>query len=706
MIHEEATILGGLDVSRPDEPPEERPAEAADLVEFRRALVNIGLFDEAELDALAANVPESEGVLGLARFLQQAGRLTAYQAAAVYQRKSRGLLIGNYTILEKLGAGGMGVVFKARHRRLGRVVALKILPPSFARDKMAVARFKREVEAAGRLKHPNIVAALDADEDRGVHFLVMEYVEGSDLDNVVRRRGPLPLGQALDFTIQAARGLEAAHAQGIVHRDIKPSNLMLDGMGTVRVLDLGLARMAEESNPFGQAAGTRLTASGMYMGTVDYMAPEQAEDARKADHRADIYSLGCTLYYLLTGREPFAGDTVLKRLLAHMERPAPMLRATRPDAATGLEDVYQRMMAKRPDDRPATMTDLIRLLEMCRAAVVDAPPTKAVAPRSSAKLMIFDEGARKTEKGAARPRAGQDASVFAPRDESQGLQVGSELDLSDLARDVRSEIPLAPPPLPTIRRAVKPRTFAATGPLAGGSNAPAWRRPLTIILPAAAVVVLGGFLMFFTRSHRTSGPPRTTPGRRNESSQEVIVSEERPLGDPGRKPASNPPLLPVRKEPIAGMESLVEVGRLTGHDRAFVEQVHLLRDRKTLLTTCADGLARLWDLASGREIRRLWHPDSMRPAAIHPDGRHVLTGCNDGVVRLWDLQTGEGRPIVKHDGRVWAVAISPDGTSALSAGDLGVVRVSDVEKGGEIRRFETHNAWDWSVAFSPDGRRG
>ncbi len=214
-IHEEATILGNLDVQGPDTPTaDDRPTGVADLAEFRAALIEIGLFDETELDALASAIPESEGVLGLARILQQAGRLTRYQAAALYQRKSRGLLIGNYLILDKLGDGGMGVVFKARHRKLGRVVALKILPPSFARDRNAVLRFKREVEAAGRLKHPNIVAALDADEDRGVHFLVMEYVEGSDLDHVVRQRGQLPLAQAIDFLIQAARGLEAAACPG------------------------------------------------------------------------------------------------------------------------------------------------------------------------------------------------------------------------------------------------------------------------------------------------------------------------------------------------------------------------------------------------------------------------------------------------------------------------------------------------------------
>ncbi len=325
------------------------PAAVAGLDEFRRALFEIGIIGEDELVSLSAGVPQSEGIVGLSRALQAAGRLTLYQTAAIHQRKSMGLLIGNYLILDKLGAGGMGVVFKARHRRLNRIVALKILPPSFARDRAAVLRFKREVEAAGRLKHPNIVAALDADEDRGVQFLVMEYVEGRDLDQLVRQRGPLSVIQTIDFLVQAARGLEAAHAEGVVHRDVKPSNLMLDSQGAVRVLDLGLARIVEASQSLGEAKGGagRLTESGMYMGTVDYMAPEQAEDSRRADHLADIYSLGCTLFFLLAGREPFGGETVIKRLMAHQERPAPTLFSVRPDVPPALEEAYQKMMAKR-----------------------------------------------------------------------------------------------------------------------------------------------------------------------------------------------------------------------------------------------------------------------------------------------------------------------------------------------------------------------
>ena len=288
-----------------------RPATPVDLDQFTRSVHDLGLISDRELERFVAGA--SGGVQGLATALVRAGKLTPYQAGALSQGKARGLLIGNYFILDKLGAGGMGVVFKARHRRLGRVVALKILPPSLARNSGLLSRFRREVDVAARLSHPNIVSVLDADEDRGVQFMTMEYIEGNDLDRLVRDRGALPVDQALDCVIQAARGLAAAHAQGIVHRDIKPGNLMLDGSGQVRVLDLGLARLVEASNPFGETAPERLTQSGTYMGTVDFMAPEQGIDSRRVDHRADIYSLGCTLCYLLTGRPPFEDANVVRQ---------------------------------------------------------------------------------------------------------------------------------------------------------------------------------------------------------------------------------------------------------------------------------------------------------------------------------------------------------------------------------------------------------
>jgi serine/threonine protein kinase len=430
-VHENETVIPDRGAEPVDGPlaagNEAAPGGVADVDEFSRALVDVGLIGALELATFA--VDSYEGVLDLSRALVKAGKLTPYQAAAVYQKKSRGLLIGNYLILDKLGQGGMGVVFKARHRLLGRVGALKILPPSFARDRDAVLRFRREVEAAGRLKHPNLVAAQDADEDRGVHFLVMDYVEGRDLDRIVRERGPMPVVQAIDCLIQAARGLEAAHAQGIIHRDIKPGNLMLENSGTVRVLDLGLARIVDAANPFSKTAAGRLTQSGMYMGTIDYMAPEQAEDSHRVDHRVDIYSLGCTIFYLLTGREPFPGETVLKRLIAHMMHPAPSLRSDRPGIHAAVEAAYQKMMAKRPEDRPASMTEVIALLEACKVTTLEAS-------KSQHEIKVFNEPLLKR---AGEPKTVSDSSVFAVGDQRAGVTIEHDLKLEDLVMDLHAE---------------------------------------------------------------------------------------------------------------------------------------------------------------------------------------------------------------------------------------------------------------------------
>jgi serine/threonine protein kinase len=401
--------------------------------EFARALIEIGITDEAELESFGTD--STEGVLGLSRRMVKAGKLTPYQAAAVYQKKTRGLLIGDYLILDKIGQGGMGLVFKARHRKLGRVGALKILPPSFARDKAAVLRFRREFEAAGQLKHLNLVAAFEANEDRGVHFLVMDFVDGVNLDKTVREQGPLAVAVAVDYAIQAARGLEAAHEKGIIHRDIKPGNLMLDRAGTVRVLDLGLARFVDASNPFSKNPAGRLTQSGMYMGTIDYMAPEQAEDSHNVDHRADIYSLGCTFFFLLTAREPFAGGTILKRMVAHQEHAAPSLRTARPDVPPELEAVYLKMMAKKPEERPATMSELISLLQAAKHAINSdleniAMPQPSRAEREAPRGAAVNRG--------ASPKIVVDSAIFARGARGQA-PLDHELNLRDLVMDVRSE---------------------------------------------------------------------------------------------------------------------------------------------------------------------------------------------------------------------------------------------------------------------------
>ena len=275
----------------------------------------------------------------------EAGVLTA-------EEKDRHRTLGEYTLLEELGGGGMGRVFKAVHRKMNRTVAVKLLPESLVQSPESVERFQREVQALARLSHPNIVAVHDAGAADGTHFYVMDLVDGEDLARLVREHGPMPVEQALDCILQAARGLEYAHAQGVVHRDIKPSNLILDRDGTVKILDLGIARF----QPLPEQAGDDLTKTGCVLGTVDYMAPEQAMNTRRADHRADIYSLGCTLYFLLTGQPLFGGETVMERLVAHREHPVPSLRKACPAAPPWLDGIFRKMVAKKPEDRYQSVT--------------------------------------------------------------------------------------------------------------------------------------------------------------------------------------------------------------------------------------------------------------------------------------------------------------------------------------------------------------
>ncbi|MBL9083709.1 MAG: protein kinase, partial [Planctomycetales bacterium] len=344
--------------------------------QFGKAVVTSGLITADELKTLWAELPAAERPKdgeSFAKLLVKRERLNEFQAQELLSGGGTPLVLNQYVLLSKIGAGGMGQVFKAQHRKMKRLAAVKLLPAALTKDDAAVKRFQREVEAAAKLSHPNIVQTFDADECRGIHFMVMEYVEGKDLSAIVKERGPLPVQAAVDYILQAARGLAFAHSKGVVHRDIKPANLLLDNDGTVKILDMGLARI-DDGNP----ADHQLTNTGTVMGTVDYMPPEQANDTRKADARSDIYSLGCSLYRILTGESVFGGETVVQKIMAHMGDPIPSLCSKRPDVSAEIDRIYQKMLAKRPDDRYQHASQLVAELEAWKSPRADGGSSPAL----------------------------------------------------------------------------------------------------------------------------------------------------------------------------------------------------------------------------------------------------------------------------------------------------------------------------------------
>jgi putative intracellular protease/amidase len=305
----------------------------------------------------------------------------------------------------------MGVVYQAEHRHMERIVALKVLGRDLTTNPLALERFRREAKAAARLTHPNIVTAHDFDQAGDLHFLVMEYVEGVSLSRLVETRGPLPVANACHYVRQAAFGLQHAHEQGMVHRDIKPHNLMLTPRGQVKVLDFGLARLAEErrrtgyhaAGPEQRSPGRALTAFGSMLGTPDYIAPEQISDSHRADIRADLYSLGCTLYFLLTGRPPFPGGSVLEKAQSHLDTPPERVNVLRPDLPLELTTVLDRMMAKDPAQRYQTPKEVVAALAPFSRATpqpvaaltpVPATPGQATVSPRPAVLTLAARGRR------------------------------------------------------------------------------------------------------------------------------------------------------------------------------------------------------------------------------------------------------------------------------------------------------------------------
>ena len=364
------------------EPSNESNTKTGTSSEFLQAIRSSAVLTEKQFEKVEANVAEGNyppEPAELASRLVEDRVLTAFQARQILKGKSQGLVFGRYVILDFLGKGGMGKVYKAWHRMMGRVVALKILDPQRVANRQSLARFRREMQLVGRLDHPNVVRAFDADRVGEYHFIAMEYVAGQNLEDLLKERGALPPADVVYFASQAADGLAHAHALGIVHRDIKPSNLLLTDARKVKILDFGLGTLLEK-----EELPAALTAAGSTVGTPDYLSPEQARMV-KLDGRSDLYSLGCTMYHLISGELPFKGESSMDCIVGRITGKATPISQVRPGLPPRLVQAIEKLMATNPDDRyqtadeaAAAMRSLLRPKNL--PADRPAPTVAAVAP--------------------------------------------------------------------------------------------------------------------------------------------------------------------------------------------------------------------------------------------------------------------------------------------------------------------------------------
>jgi WD40 repeat protein/serine/threonine protein kinase len=709
----------------------------------------------------------------LARHIMRLDWLTPYQINQLFQGQAKHLILGPYRLLERLGEGGMGQVFKARHEGLHRVVALKVMRKERMANPDSIRRFHREIRAAAQLSHPNIVMAYDADEVDGTHFFAMEYVDGIDLDQLVRKAGPLPVEQACDYIRQAALGLQHALECGLVHRDIKPANLLLaypPGRGgtippessgsssyqtpVVKILDMGLARLHHSEGTLESA--TSLTQEGKVVGTPDFMAPEQATNSHTADIRADLYSLGCTLYYLLTGHVLYGGGTPMEKLLRHRLEPPPPIERVRPGLPAAVRAIIYKLLAKRPEDRYLTPAELAAVLAALNTPV-QAPPQVRAGVSEPAPVDVFDFFSTPGSAGAAPPSS---ADLITPTDLTEARSAPVVSIATREAGPTRHKRESAHRTVYRVAVGIFGLLMVATvGLLAGwlfnklladrraaqGGPQPQAEDPLTAELEGLRETTANPeeyrrrLLDFRWRHAGTAQAQRVAAmllGLRSPLDRldaRLIPAEERAIwsapelvavaGESRQRHWG--PVLCVAYSPAGqlvasgGADHVVRLwvppamrprAVLSGHTGP-VQALAFAPNRSVLASGSADQTILLWDL-SGQEPRK-WavlkdHTGPVRALAFAPDGKTLASAGLDGTVRLWDLErsAATGRIVRKGIGAVYALAFGSRTKVLAAGGEDGKVHLWswDQDATQKLATLEGHKEAVQALAFTPDGK--
>jgi serine/threonine protein kinase len=670
-----------------------------------------GLLDQAQLQELST-LPEARDpdprALGL--LILKRGWLTRFQINVIAQGRGKDLLLGPYLVLDSLGEGAMGQVFKARHRHMNRVIALKVIRKERLAGLDAIKRFYQEVEAAAQLSHPNIVIAYDAGKLETTHYLAMEYVDGTDLFRLVKESGQLSVAQACDYVRQAALGLQHAHERGLVHRDIKPSNLLLardsedrqsSPFGTVKILDMGLARRQGQG---GKEHG--VTHAGAVIGTPDYLSPEQAVDSRVADIRSDLYSLGCTMYFLLTGKPPFQAESLTELLLKHQLDQPVVLEKLLPGVPPQVAAIVRKLMAKRPADRFQSPAELIRALETA------ATPEAALAP--------------------GMPAAPMDAVSI---DEPNNLRRGGRI--RSVARDLAVLAPATDTPADTWHQAVTPDDeeeieSAIANPIVVLRSADRSRWKIVAVVCGIVAVLLAGVIIWINsrpkdtpaerpsadltllKKHTANEPAASKkdiePDGGERKSDNAVPDPTSAKADPGSgkpDPGPNRPGNPTPSPepgPVPTPNRIGEALRFKGH-KSPAWCVAVSPNGRLALSGGASGELILWEVASGKVLRNFeGHTNGVWSAAFSPDGKQALSGSYDNTAILWNVADGRSLHVLRTESPIHGVGFTPDGKQGITAGSDRIPRLWNLRNGKLVRAYRPSQIELWGIAVSPNGR--